>query len=151
MKTTSIEKTKAELAVLMRYTVVGVFAYLVNLAVLFILTEWFGVHYLISSLVGYIAIVAVSYLLSVKWVFLIRKVKSHRREFFAFAFITVGAMIINTGVMWLFTDVCGWHYIISNIVTNILATAWGYVPKKVFLFSEGKHGSEEPETYSFEE
>lgn len=137
---------------MMRYGVVGVTAYLVNLALYVVLTDWFDVHYLIANGVGYIAIVVVSYVLSVKWVFTYRRLRSHRKEFFAFTFITIGAMLISTGVMWLFVDVFGWNDILSNVLTNILQTAWGYVPKRVFLFSEGKHHSDaaSPEAYDFE-
>ena len=56
----------------------------------------------------------------------------------AFTSITIFAMGMNLLSMWFFTGYLHWHYAVSNIVTNFLATLWGYVPKKLFLFSGKK-------------
>jgi putative flippase GtrA len=102
------------------------------------MTDMLGVHYLLSSIVGYASIVISSYIFSVTWIFTERKIASKGKEFVAFTLITVFAILMNLISMWFFTDYLGWYYIISNITTNFLATIWGYVPKKIFLFSSKK-------------
>ncbi len=102
------------------------------------MTDVLGVHYLLSSIVGYASIVISSYIFSVTWIFTERKIASKGKEFVAFTLITVFAILMNLLSMWFFTDYLGWYYIISNITTNFLATIWGYVPKKIFLFSSKK-------------
>jgi hypothetical protein len=44
--------------------------------------------------------------------------------------------------MWFFVDYLGWNYIVANVTTNFLATIWGYIPKKIFLFSSKKEKRE---------
>ncbi|MBO5692790.1 MAG: GtrA family protein, partial [Tidjanibacter sp.] len=104
-------------------------SYLINLLIIWIMTDVLGVHYLLSSIVGYASIVISSYIFSVTWIFTERKIASKGKEFVAFTLITVFAILMNLLSMWFFTDYLGWYYIISNITTNFLATIWGYVPK----------------------
>lgn len=138
MKETTKHKTHKEIVTLWRYGLGSTISYLINLLIIWIMTEVFDVHYLLSSIVGYISIVITSYIFSVTWIFTERKIASKKKEFLAFTFITGFAIFMNISSMWFFTEKLGWYYIISNITTNFLATLWGYVPKKIFLFSNKK-------------
>lgn len=138
MKPTTKTKTKKEIATLWRYGVGSTISYLINVAIIIIMTDLMGVHYLLSSIAGYASIVITSYIFSVTWIFTERKLASRRREFVAFTLITIFAMCMNLLSMWIFTDKFHWHYVVSNVSTNFLATLWGYIPKKLFLFSERK-------------
>ena len=48
-----------------RFGVVGVIAFVIDYAVLLVLTEWFHVHYLISSAVAFLVSVIFNYVLSI--------------------------------------------------------------------------------------
>jgi putative flippase GtrA len=138
MREKAKQKTRKELATIWRYGLGSTISYLINLLIIWIMTDMLGVHYLLSSIVGYASIVISSYIFSVTWIFTERKIASKGKEFVAFTLITVFAILMNLLSMWFFTDYLGWYYIISNITTNFLATIWGYVPKKIFLFSSKK-------------
>jgi putative flippase GtrA len=138
MKTSTKQKTRKEIATIWRYGLGSTLSYLINLVIIWLMTDIFGVHYLLSSIAGYASIVITSYIFSVTWIFTERKIASRKKEFVAFTLITIFAILMNLVSMWFFTDQLGWHYIISNITTNFLATLWGYIPKKIFLFSEKK-------------
>jgi putative flippase GtrA len=138
MREKAKQKTRKELATIWRYGLGSTISYLINLLIIWIMTDMLGVHYLLSSIVGYASIVISSYIFSVTWIFTERKIASKGKEFVAFTLITVFAILMNLISMWFFTDYLGWYYIISNITTNFLATIWGYVPKKIFLFSSKK-------------
>lgn len=138
MREKAKQKTRKELATIWRYGLGSTISYIINLLIIWIMTDMLGVHYLLSSIVGYASIVISSYIFSVTWIFTERKIASKGKEFVAFTLITVFAILMNLISMWFFTDYLGWYYIISNITTNFLATIWGYVPKKIFLFSSKK-------------
>lgn len=138
MREKAKQKTRKELATIWRYGLGSTISYIINLLIIWIMTDMLGVHYLLSSIVGYASIVISSYIFSVTWIFTERKIASKGKEFVAFMLITVFAILMNLLSMWFFTDYLGWYYIISNITTNFLATIWGYVPKKIFLFSSKK-------------
>ena len=118
-----------------KYSIGSTISYLINLAIVIVMTDVLGVHYLLSTIAGYASIVITSYIFSVTWIFTERKVASRGKEFVAFTAITIFAMGMNVLSMMFFTGYLHWHYVVSNIVTNFLATLWGYVPKNLFLFS----------------
>lgn len=136
MRQEAKQKTRKEILTMWRYGLGSTISYLINLLIVWIMTDVLDIHYLVSSLAGYTSIVITSYIFSVTWIFTERKIASRGKEFVAFTLITVFAMGMNMVSMWFFTDHLHWHYLISNITTNFLATIWGYVPKKIFLFSE---------------
>lgn len=138
MKESRKQKTRKEIVTLWRYGLGSTISYLINLLIVWVMTDLCGVHYLWSSVAGYTSIVITSYIFSVTWIFTERKIASRGKEFVAFTLITIFAMGMNLVSMWVFTDCLGWHYLISNITTNFLATLWGYIPKKIFLFSNKK-------------
>ncbi|MBQ2796405.1 MAG: GtrA family protein [Tidjanibacter sp.] len=135
MKPATKSKTRKEIITLWKYAIGSTISYLINLAIVIVMTDLFEVHYLLSSIAGYASIVITSYIFSVTWIFTERKIASRGKEFVAFTLITIFAMLMNLVSMWFFTGYLHWHYVVSNVVTNFLATFWGYVPKKLFLFS----------------
>ena len=135
MKPATKSKTRKEIITLWKYAIGSTISYLINLAIVIVMTDLFEVHYLLSSITGYASIVITSYIFSVTWIFTERKIASRGKEFVAFTLITIFAMLMNLVSMWFFTGYLHWHYVVSNVVTNFLATFWGYVPKKLFLFS----------------
>ncbi len=135
MKPATKSKTRKEIITLWKYAIGSTISYLINLAIVIVMTDLFEVHYLLSSIAGYASIVITSYIFSVTWIFTERKIASRGKEFVAFTLITIFAMLMNIVSMWFFTGYLHWHYVVSNVVTNFLATFWGYVPKKLFLFS----------------
>ena len=135
MKPATKSKTRKEIITLWKYAIGSTISYLINLAIVIVMTDLFEVHYLLSSIAGYASIVITSYIFSVTWIFTERKIASRGKEFVAFTLITIFAMLMNIVSMWFFTGYIHWHYVVSNVVTNFLATFWGYVPKKLFLFS----------------
>lgn len=135
MKPATKSKTRKEIVTLWKYSIGSTISYLINLAIVIVMTDVLGVHYLLSTIAGYASIVITSYIFSVTWIFTERKVASRGKEFVAFTAITIFAMGMNVLSMMFFTGYLHWHYVVSNIVTNFLATLWGYVPKKLFLFS----------------
>lgn len=69
-------------------------------------------------------------------------------EFIVFAVIGVIGMLINTGVLWLFTDIftdmnlfgnilpADKYYLIGKIVATGVSFIWNFVARKVILFSK---------------
>ena len=145
MKPATKSKTRKEIVTLWKYAIGSTISYLINLAIVIVMTDLFEVHYLLSSIAGYASIVITSYIFSVTWIFTERKIASRGKEFVAFTLITIFAMLMNLVSMWFFTGYLHWHYVVSNVVTNFLATFWGYVPKKLFLFSGKKRKPSEIE------
>ena len=119
---------------LIRYFVSGGVAFVVDASLLYILTEWLGFHYLLSTVLSYSVGLVITYIFSILWVFDSRSVDNRVLEFSVFASIGVMGLGLTSLFMWLFTSWCGLHYIVSKAITTVIVFVWNFVAKKLLLF-----------------
>ena len=115
-----------------RFVIAGGGCFLFELAVLYILTEYCGLHYLISAGIAFTLSVIVNYILCVKWVFHAAKQKSIYATAIFFGSSVFG-LAINQFAMWLLVDVIGLYYMMAKIVATGIVTIWNYVMKRYAL------------------
>lgn len=117
-----------------RYFVSGGVAFLVDAGLLFALTEWAGLHYLVSSTISFSVGLVITYIFSIFWVFDNRTLKSKWAEFLVFVLIGVIGLVLTNFFLWIFTDKLGLHYLLSKIITTVLVFIWNFIAKKSLLF-----------------
>lgn len=118
-----------------RYLVSGIIAFGADTFILYTLTEYAGIYYLISSIIGFCVGLLISYILNVIWVFNDRKIVNKKLEFGIFLIISLIGLALNSLFMWLMTSVLILYYIYSKIITTVLVFIWNYIAKKKSLFS----------------
>ncbi|MCQ2318914.1 MAG: GtrA family protein [Bacteroidales bacterium] len=123
---------------IVRYFFSGGVAFLVDTGLLYVLTEFCGVYYLISSIISFSIGLIITYLLSILWVFDNRNMKNRYAEFSVFVLIGVVGLGLTSLFMWFFTDKIGVHYIFSKIITTIIVFVWNFIAKKSLLFRNGE-------------
>ena len=119
-----------------RYFFVGGFAFVVDYGLLVLLTEVFGLHYLVSATISFIAGLVVNYLLSTSWVFRKSTLENKWTEFLIFAIIGVVGLGLNNLLLYLFTDKLNIHYMISKLLTTALVMVWNFGALMVILFNK---------------
>jgi putative flippase GtrA len=117
-----------------RYLFVGGAAFIVDFLSLFILTDFFGIYYLISAAIAFILGLIVNYFLSISWVFNKRKLKNRHLEFGMFAIIGIIGLGFNEVVIWFFTQDLQIYYLISKIFAAIIILFWNFLARKYILF-----------------
>ena len=122
---------------IVRFGVVGVIAFVVDYAVLLLLTEVVGIHYLISSAVAFVVSVAVNYVLSVAFVFETDKSRSKGQAFVLFAVMSVGGLGINQLMMWLLSDGLVIPYQLSKLLATAVVMVYNFITRKLFLERKG--------------
>ena len=130
------EKTDNTFIQFFRYCFVGGLAFLVDYGLLYLLSDKCGLHYLLSASIAFIAGLVVNYLISTFWVFSESKYEDKRKEFAIFAIIGVIGLGLTEGLMWLFTDLAGLHYMLSKLITAALVLLWNFIARKVILFTK---------------
>lgn len=128
-------KTSNLQAQFFRYFVVGGGAFVVDFMVLYLLTEFAHLHYLLSASLAFLVGTAVNYSLSVTWVFDHRSVDNRVHEFAIFAVIGIIGLAFNAALMWFFTEQVGFHYLGSKIVAAALILLFNFGARKALLFS----------------
>ena len=120
---------------LLRYTFVGGIAYAVDFGSLFFLTEVVKIHYLISAAIAFILGLLTNYTLSILWVFPRRTLASKRMEFLVFAIIGLVGLGLNEGIIWFFTDLVHFHYLMSKVISAVVVFFWNFFARKKILFN----------------
>lgn len=127
-------KNKALFIQLMRYAVVGGVAFVVDYGSLWLLTELAGFHHLVSAAIAFVLGLTCNYLISTAWVFGESKLASRWVEFTAFAFIGIVGLGLNELIIYLCTDICGLHYMLSKIISTALVFFWNFFARRFLLF-----------------
>ena len=121
------------IAQFMKFGAVGVIAFVIDYGLLALLTEVFGVNYLVSATISFTVSVIFNYLASMRYVFKHKEDMSRRREFVIFVVLSVIGLIINNLCMWTGVELFGIHYLITKIVATAIVMIWNFVTRKIFL------------------
>lgn len=134
---TAISSKTSKLSIqFLRYFVVGGMAFFVDLALLYLLTEFAGLYYLFSASIAFTAGIAINYVLSITWVFDYRSVGNRVHEFAIFTLIGIAGLGLNAALMWLFTELVGLHYLGSKMVAATLIFLFNFGARKALIFSD---------------
>lgn len=120
---------------LMKYGVVGGIAFVADYSLLYLLTEYCGLHHLLSAAISFVVGLIVNYVLSLRYVFKERSFKDKRMEFAAFAIIGIIGLLLNELILYVSADVCGLHYMIGKVVSTLIVFFWNFLARKIVLFS----------------
>jgi putative flippase GtrA len=117
-----------------RYVLVGGAAFIVDFLSLYILTDFFGVYYLISAAIAFILGIIANYFLSITWVFNKRSIENRHFEFGIFAIIGIIGLGLNEAFIWFFTEDLQLYYLYSKIIAAVIILFWNFFARKLTLF-----------------
>jgi putative flippase GtrA len=119
---------------LVRYTMAGGLASLVDVGLLVVLTRGLGVYYLHAAAIAFGVGLLTSYLLSIAWVFQERTWQNPWVELGLFTLIG-GIGLLWCGVcMWCLTEYAHLHYLCSKMGAALVVLLWNFFAKKWLLF-----------------
>ena len=122
------EQTDKTLIQFIRYFFVGGTAFIVDIGSLYILTEFFGIYYLISATIAFILGLIANYLLSISWVFNKRTLDNKKLEFGIFTIIGIIGLVLNAVLIWFFTEYIQIYYMLSKIITAAIISLLTALP-----------------------
>ncbi len=128
-----IEKYKKLFIQLIKFGGVGVLCFIIDFAVLHILVEYAGMHYLLSAAIAFTVSVTVNYILSVMFVFDVNKEKDWKRNFILFIVFSVIGLGLTELLMWLGVDLMHWGYMIVKVGATGIVMVFNFVTRKMFL------------------
>lgn len=119
---------------LFRYGIVGGISFVVDWGTLMALTEACGVHYMVSAAIAFVLGLVCNYLLSTRWVFGQSRIGNRWAEFAAFAVIGVIGLLLNELIIYLCTDIAGWHYLAGKVVSTVIVFFWNFLARRFLIF-----------------
>ena len=117
---------------LFRFGIVGGLAFLIDSGVLFVLTEYLNVYYLVSSVISFIVSLIFNYILSILWVFDVKK-KQTIKEISLFVILSIIGLGINQVVMYVGADILNIYYMICKIISTFIVMVYNFITRKIFI------------------
>lgn len=120
-----------------RYAFVGGIATVVDMALLFFLTDLVGIHHLISAIFSFVAGLVTNFSLSKLLVFKANEARvTPLMEFVSYTVIGVIGLGLTELILFAFTSGLKLHYILSKIIATIIVFLWNYVARKVIVYKD---------------
>ena len=120
------------LAEILRFLVAGGGGFLLELVLLYAMTDGLGLHYLVSSGLAFVVGVIVNYLLCRFWVF-----RGAGRQSAASMLVFAGSSVAGLGIhqlcMWALVDFTGLHYLYAKVGAAAVVTLWNFALKRYAL------------------
>jgi putative flippase GtrA len=119
---------------IVRGVAVSLVSFALDFGLLALLTEVTRLHYLVSAAISFLLGTTLSWLLSVRWVFDLRRYASKAAEYGVFVFVGVVGLGLNEILLWAFTERLGIYYLLSKIAAASLVFFWNFGMRKALLF-----------------
>ena len=118
----------------LRYGIAGLTAASIDTGLFALLTELFGEKLLLLwTAIAFVAGLATTYLLSIKWVFSNRTM-GQKAEMLIFAVIGIIGLGLTELLVWVFAIKLDWHYLLAKITAATTVFIWNFSAKKLLLF-----------------
>lgn len=102
---------------------------IVEYLLLYTLTEFIGIYYLLSSGISYTMATVLNYYLCVKFVFE-GATKQTLRQSVLFISSSLIGLVLNQVCMMLFVEYLRINYLVAKLYSTIVGTVWNYLMKK---------------------
>ena len=112
-----------------RFCFVGGLSLILDMSVLFGLTEFCGVNYLYSAGISFTVSVIFNYWLCVVYVFKGAK-KQTTKQATIFIGSSIVGLLLNQFCMWFFVEIIFLHYMIAKLGATVIVTLWNYIMKR---------------------
>lgn len=103
---------------------------------LLLLKETAGLHYLIAVPLAFLIGIAVNYLIGIRFVFY-RTNRKLRYELLLFFTISLLALGLTEGSMYVLTDLVRIDYRISRVISGVLTYVFNFCARKFLLYRRG--------------
>lgn len=126
------------------YLFFGGLTTLVNIVTYRIGTSFFGIDYITSSIIAWIASVIFAFLTNKYFVFKSKNdnLISIIKEIFSFFIFRVLSLLLDLGTMFLFVGIVKINDLYAKIIANVLVVLANYFASKLIIFKNNLIGSE---------
>ena len=122
---------KERIEEVIRFLIVGGGCFLLEYILLYVLTEYMHIGYLVSSAIAFTVSLLVNYILCLLVVFNVKHQSS--LEIGLFIITSLIGLIINQGVMWFLVEIIAWWYMFAKVIASGIVMIWNYITKRYIL------------------
>jgi putative flippase GtrA len=117
---------------MLRYSVVGGTGAVVDLGVLYILTEFFNFYYLLSTTLSFSISALLNFYFNRRWTF--KSTGNPKRQLLIFSFVAVSGVLLNVAIMYILVELFNIYYMLAKVGSIAVVTIWNFLWNKYFTF-----------------
>lgn len=124
---------KRSLEELITYLFIAGTGTLIDIFLLYVLTDFFHLYYLLSATLSFILVGTLIFVFSKKYAFQ-NKSKKFFAQYFTYLFVVLVGLIINLVTIYLFVELFGLWYIYAKVIAVGVGFLWNYSGNKFITF-----------------
>jgi len=117
-----------------KFTCVGLIGTLVNIFILYLLTDHYNVYFMLSAVVAFGVAVTINYILNKIWTFSENFNFNLINKYFNYIIVSLIALIVNLFFLYLLTKYFKIYYILSQIISIGLSLIINFIGNKIWTF-----------------
>ncbi|MBL7051404.1 GtrA family protein [Candidatus Woesearchaeota archaeon] len=119
-----------------KYVTVGAIGTLINLVVLYVLVEFFGLYYIIGAVIGYMLGITSNFYWNKKWTF--HNHSNHYEEQYEkYVVVSLVCGVLSLALLFLFVEMFNIWYILGQFIAIVSGGVLGFILNKMWSF-DGK-------------
>jgi len=116
------------------YASVSLFATIIDVLLLYALTEFLNINYLVSATIAYCIGLLIAFYLQKTYTFKEKQTKGAHIQLIKFTIISLIGLLLNLIILKAFVEIGLW-YIFAKIIAIILVFFWNYFVNKKITFN----------------
>lgn len=117
-----------------RYVISGGTAAAINLTTLYVLTEFFGFWYLLSSVIAVMLAVIASFILQKFWTFRNTRLDQIRVQLPMHAALSLGNIIFNAALLYALVEYLGMWYMLAQFLSSAILMFVNFYVYRTYVF-----------------
>lgn len=122
-----------------KFALVGASGVIVNLIALYALTEYAGLHYLLSATLAFLTAATTNYFLNKTWTFRERLGQTPLLKYLKFLTVSLVALLVNLAVLYALVEYLGIWYMTAAAVGIAVTLVVNFVGNKTWTFDSPKN------------
>lgn len=116
-----------------RFGITGAVCFLVGLGLLYVLTDLYAIHYLMSMSLAFVVVSTLGWFANRVWTF--RSTAQRRSEEWSrYLTVNAAALCLTLGSMFVLVDKLGIHYVLASVLCGAAMTVVNYFAHRHFTF-----------------
>ncbi|MEK7539279.1 MAG: glycosyltransferase family 2 protein [Patescibacteria group bacterium] len=119
-----------------KFALVGLVGTLLNVSILYALTEYFKIYYIISALLAFTIAMTTNFIFNKIWTFEENMYEETAKKYLNFFLVSLSALFIDIFFLYVFTEFLGIYYIISQMMAIGISLMINFIGNKIWTFHE---------------
>jgi len=139
MPPTNFPKILEIIIKMIQFGIVGGLMIILNVAIIYTLTNFLGIYYIISAILSYLFLTGLSFFLNEKWTFNSITNHAHKKmwhRFVSYYLVSLSGMTLNIIILFLLTEYGNVFYLYSSIIASFSVFLWNFALNKNITWCE---------------